>query len=221
MPPNDPAATRDPPEGVAALRAGLRKAFDTSCGNGQKVGNCKYGVYVFYDYDGEPIYVGCTWERLRTRIGRHLTNQRTDAVAMNVLDPFEVAELEMWPFWDLQDIDMEQAKETVGRAEYTVFCKAIEKSAFGKVLNEVEPEPTVLVELPPSVRKQILSDKLRRCWEHPDVRIARRARTIGNLARVISEREVQVGLRRTLLAQAERLELLARQRLEGLAEDKP
>ncbi|MDY0270407.1 MAG: GIY-YIG nuclease family protein [Trichloromonas sp.] len=54
------------------------------------IGNYKFGVYAFFDYDGEPIYVGQTNEKLRTRIRRHLTNQRTDAVAMNVLDPFEV-----------------------------------------------------------------------------------------------------------------------------------
>ena len=33
-----------------------------------------------------------TTEQLRVRIRRHLTNQRIDAVAMNVLDPFEVAD---------------------------------------------------------------------------------------------------------------------------------
>ena len=52
-----------------------------------KVGNFKWGVYAVFDYDGEPIYIGQTKEQLRTRIRRHLTNQRTDAVAMSVLDP--------------------------------------------------------------------------------------------------------------------------------------
>ena len=52
----------------------------------QKIGNFRYGVYAFFDYDGEPIYVGQTNEQLRVRIRRHLTNQRTDAVAMKVLD---------------------------------------------------------------------------------------------------------------------------------------
>ena len=57
---------------------------------GQAVGKYKYGVYCFFDYDGEPIYVGQTKEGLANRIRRHLTNQRTDAVAMSVLDPYEV-----------------------------------------------------------------------------------------------------------------------------------
>ena len=91
------------PEEVKALYDGVTAALDTDYGDGRKVGNCQYGVYLFYDYDGEPIYVGRTRESLRTRIRRHLTNQRTDAVAMSVLDPFEVAEIEMWPFLGLED----------------------------------------------------------------------------------------------------------------------
>src|SRR5579862_9884642 len=69
----------------------------------KRVGDFQWGVYAFFDYDGEPIYVGQTNERLRTRIRRHLTNQRTDAVAMSVLDPFEVFEIEVWPLPQLQD----------------------------------------------------------------------------------------------------------------------
>src|SRR2546425_8318935 len=61
------------------------------------IGSHKWGIYAFFDYDGEPIYVGQTYEGLGSRIGRHLTNQRTDAVAMNVLDPFEVCEIRVWP----------------------------------------------------------------------------------------------------------------------------
>ena len=210
--------TRDPPEDVALLRAGLRKAFDARCENGQRVGTCKHGVYAFYDYDREPIYVGRTWESLRQRIGRHLTNQRTDAVAMSVLDPFEVAEVEMWPFWRLADVEPKVAKGTIGQAEYTVFCQAVRKSHFGKVLNEVEPEQTDLIDLPPSVRRYVLPKSVRTRREHPDVRIARRARTIANSARLISEREVKVGLRQTLLAQAQRLERLASRRLVAMEE---
>ena len=85
------------PQSVAAIKREIKRFLDTVDARGKSIGNSKYGVYVFYDYDGEPIYVGQTAEKLRARIGRHLTNQRTDAVAMNVLDPFEVAEIEVWP----------------------------------------------------------------------------------------------------------------------------
>ena len=82
---------------VAAIRTEIRRFLDTLDSSSRKIDNAKYGAYAFYDYDGEPIYVGQTVEMLRSRIARHLTNQRTDAVAMNVLDPFEVAEIEVWP----------------------------------------------------------------------------------------------------------------------------
>lgn len=181
--------------------------------NGEPVGNCKFGVYLFYDYDGEPIYVGQTRESLRTRIRRHLTNQRTDAVAMRVLDPFEVAELEMWPFWSLDYAGTQDPAETLARAEFTVYSLALERSEFGVVLNEGEIRPKEKIDLPRSVRAPLLTGKRRTAREHPDIRLARRARTIADLARIISERRVKPGIRRTLLAQAQRLESLARKRL--------
>jgi len=52
--------------------------------------------------------------------------------------------------------------------------------------------------------------------KHADIRIARRASTIANLARVISERSVSSGLRRTLATQARRLESLSSARLKEL-----
>src|SRR3990172_7816476 len=89
------------PEDVAAIRAEIRKFFASKDITGKRIGSYKHGVYAFYDYDGEPIYVGQTEEKLSGRVSRHLTNQRTDAVAMNVLDPFEVAFIEVWPLDDL------------------------------------------------------------------------------------------------------------------------
>lgn len=205
---------RKPPEEVRALYDGVKRALDTDYGDGRKVGDCEYGVYLFYDYDGEPIYVGRTVEKLRGRIRRHLTNQRTDAVAMSVLDPFEVAEIEMWPFWALEIAEKAEIKATLDRAEYTVYLKALRESRFGVVLNEKDIKPTDETDLPKSIRVSVLPKELRRQREHPDVRLARRARTIANLARVISERSVKPGIRRTLWAQAQRLEHLAKTRLE-------
>ncbi len=201
---------------VRALYAGVERVMDTLDEQGRKVGNCIHGVYLFHDYDGEPIYVGQTRESLRARIRRHLTNQRTDAVAMRVLDPFEVAEIEVWPFWHLDGAPREEAKDALNRAEYTVYQQAIEASAFSAILNEAEIAPTALIDLPPSVRGSILPAAERSSREHPDIRLARRARTIAELARIISERKVKIGIRRTLLVQAQRLEHLARSRLEAL-----
>lgn len=199
------------PKDVAAIRRQIRVFLDTSDANGKKIGKAQWGVYAFYDYDGEPIYVGQTNEMLQVRIGRHLTNQRTDAVAMSVLDPFEVAEIEAWPLWDLEGKD-KKAKKTLNAAEYTVFQRVLSQSGFGAVLNEGDIAPTDALELPSSVRARIIPDDLYEQRKHPDVRIARRATTIAALARVISERKPSKGLRRTLLTQARRLERLATQR---------
>ena len=208
----------DPPPDVEALYEGFAKAMNTMS-DGNRIGDCKWGVYLFYDYDDEPIYAGQTFESLRSRIGRHLTNQRTDAVAMSVLDPFEVAEVEVWPFWQWGSISRGHSqfaatKQELDQAEYTVYCQALGKSEFRAILNEKPPTATSTLALPASHRFAILESSVRRTREHPDIRLARRARTIANLARVISERRVEPGIRRTLWAQAQRLESLAKRRLE-------
>lgn len=222
MPPqeNDPQGV---PHDVAAIRKQIRAFLDTPDADGRKVGSAKWGVYAFYDYDGEPIYVGQTNEMLQVRIGRHLTNQRTDAVAMNVLDPFEVADIEAWPLWDLQDRDKKdvQAKIKLNGAEYTVFQQVLSQSSFGAVLNEGDIAPAALIELPASIRASIIPPALYEQRKHADVRIARRATTIAALARVISERKVSKGLRRTLMTQARRLEKLATQRYDEISGSVP
>lgn len=194
-----------------------------------KVGNFKWGVYAFFDYDGEPIYVGQTNEQLRTRIRRHLTNQRTDAVAMSVLDPFEVYEVEVWPLPALQDVSKprsktdvrwpawESAVDQLNALERKVYDQAIEKSRFKAILNEKDP-PLAKVEMaaPSSFRGRIVSDEVFAIRSHPDFRIARRALIIARLAQVIAERKVQGGLRRVMLIQAKRLQWLADRRYNAL-----
>jgi hypothetical protein len=95
-------------------------------------------------------------------------------------------------------------------AEFTVFQKVLKQSSFGAVLNEGDIAATEIIELPESSRGRIIPDELYTQRKHPDIRIARRASTIAALARVISERKVSKGLRRTLLTQAKRLERLVR-----------
>jgi hypothetical protein len=46
---------RIPPFETHDLRTNLKKFLDSDF-VGQKVGNYTYGVYAFFDYDGEPIY---------------------------------------------------------------------------------------------------------------------------------------------------------------------
>jgi hypothetical protein len=204
------------PGDVEAIRKEIRAFLQTKDPDGRSIGNSVFGIYAFYDYDGEPIYVGKTYEGLSSRIGRHLTNQRTDAVAMNVLDPFEVAEIRVWPL-NFQKLEKPDALELLAQAEYTVYQKLLRESKLNAVLNEKPPPKTVLFKLPKDYRGRIIPDEIYPARKHPDIRIARRANTIASLARVISERKVSKGLRRTLLTQARRLEKLAAERLKDFA----
>lgn len=182
-----------------------------------RLGNYRWGVYAFYDYDGEPIYVGQTKESLRTRIRRHLTNQRTDAVAMSVLDPFEVYSIAVYPLPQLETCSANDnyAKALLDALEHQVYSRAIADSKFGAILNEKEPPtPRVAVEAPQRFHGTIVSDAVRAIREHPDMRIARRTQTISRLAMIISQRRVQKGLRKVLLVQAQRLEWLAAKRFD-------
>ena len=224
----DVTATKRPPIETDELRRGLQRFFretfyESESGAKRAVGSFKWGVYAFYDYDGEPIYVGQTKEKLSGRVGRHLTNQRTDAVAMSVLDPFEVADIEVWPLPELEGVhskhpDFKTAKAHLDALEHLIFTRLRKQSRFSVILNEKDPPaPTVEITEPSSFRGTILNDRIRELRGHPDSRLARRALTVSKLAQVISERELKgLGLRRVLLAQASRMRWLAEQRFLAL-----
>ena len=216
----------EPPFETAELRRSLKQFIANEwecplCGVRKQIGSFKYGVYAFFDYDLEPIYVGQTKEKLSTRIRRHLTNQRTDAVAMNVLDPFEVFEIEVWPLATLEEEGADSAKveSHLNTLEYMIFQEALRASRFNAVLNEKPPpSPEIAgMAIPASFRDRLVGDSVKKLREHRDIRIGRRAHTLARLAQVISERKVQPGLRQTLLVQARRLEWLARERLREFA----
>jgi hypothetical protein len=210
-----------PAEVVQEFRALFDAAKKSKDDQGRRIASAKWGVYAFYDYDGEPIYVGQTKEGLATRLNRHLTNQRTDAVAMRILDVFEVAELQVWPLWDLQDTPAQRddkaafdaAQSILDKHEYSAYRWAIGNSKFGAILNEKIPPPSKAIDLPESHRFKLISDETRAERGHPDVRIARRAEMISRLAAVAHERgEVSAGLRRVLVIQAVRLAYKAAER---------
>lgn len=223
----NPDFIRQPPFETNELRAGLAAFLDTRfeqdpSGARPFVGNYRWGVYAFFDYDGEPIYVGQTNEQLRTRIRRHLTNQRTDAVAMSVLDPFEVFEIEVWPLPQFQEVGPKDklrappARACLDALERRITAQEIARSRFKAILNEKDPPPgDLVVDAPPSFRGRIVSDRVHELRAHPDYRIARRALILSRLAQVISERQVKGGLRRVLLTQAKRLEWLSARRYEA------
>lgn len=220
----NPDDTNFPPFETKDLRSNLTAFLATPFDDpvqarSRTVGSFTWGVYVFFDYDGEPIYVGQTKEKISTRIRRHLTNQRTDAVAMSVLDPFEVYEVEVWP---LPQFEKTAKKDIAAIAhlnalEHLVYEQAVAGSTFKAILNEKNPPaPTVSITAPPSLRFRLVSDEVHKIRSHPDFRTARRALIISRLAQVIAERKVQGGLRRVLLTQAKRLQWLADRRYTAL-----
>jgi GIY-YIG catalytic domain len=221
--------TKKAPFETNELRKGIKTFFhettydDPITKEKVKVGSYTWGVYAFYDYDGEPIYVGQTKEKLSGRVGRHLTNQRTDAVAMSVLDPFEVADIEVWPLAQFEGVNkksgirFKEATAHLNALEHAIFTRLRNESHFKAILNEKDPPlPTIKVDEPKSVRGSIVSEKVRELRDHPDTRLARRALIVSKLAQVISEREVKMGLRRVLVTQAKRIRWLAEQRFESL-----
>lgn len=217
----DPQARRPikkslPADDVRRFRESLEQFQRATDEHGRKWVDAKWGIYAFYDYDGEPIYVGQTNEQLRTRIRRHLTNQRTDAVAMRILDVFEVAEIEVWPIWDLEGVagGNPDARKRLDAFEYSAYLAAIDNSRFKAILNEKIPPRSKPVTMPASLRASLVDDEVRAERGHPDIRIARRAETISRLAAVARERgEVTDGLRRVLVVQAVRLAYISAERL--------
>lgn len=186
----------------------------------RKIGGFQWGIYAFFDYDEEPIYVGQTNEKISTRIRRHLTNQRTDAVAMSVLDPYEVCSIQVWPLPEFEGTSGRdtQTRGKLNALEYLVFRQLLAASKFKAVLNEKEPQPgsKEKIAIPKiTYRKRIVSTAVQALRDHPDLRIARRASTLARLAKVISERKVQHGLRKVLHTQAIRLQALAKQRVDS------
>lgn len=210
---------------VQGFRKLLKQAMSTVDGaSGKQLRKC-IGVYAFYDYDGEPIYVGQTTENFGTRVGRHLTGQRSDTLAYRILDPFEVAEVELYPTEDLRSLLKADKKKAVDAVEYSAYLHAIENSKYKAILNEKIPPVSARVDLPRAYRFELVPKELREDREHPDVRIARRAETLARVAAVAHERgEVSPGLRRVVVIQAVRLADLAAARLaysEGRARPAP
>lgn len=226
-------AKRDqPPTAVKLIRASFRKLMQRPDPNGNTtIGRAKTGIYAFFDYDDEPIYVGQTSSSFSDRVGRHITGQRSDAVAKFILDPFEVASISMWSVPEIANArspkdPSKQATPAEKRSmldpyEYTVYRQLEAASKFRAVLNEGVIHETELVDLPTHVHGRIIPDELWDDRKHSDIRIARRAATISRLSQMISEREVSGGMRRTLLLQSQRLMWLAERRIAEVGAETP
>jgi len=130
-----------------------------------------------------------------------------------------VLDIEVWPLPQFHALDKPSAEASahLDALERVITKQAVEGSKFKAILNEKDPPPgDLVIEAPPSLRGRIVSDRVFEIRSHIDFRIARRALIISRLAQVISEREVQGGLRRVLLTQAKRLQWLSERRFEAL-----
>lgn len=201
---------------AAEKRALYEALLATKAPNGRRIGSATCGVYAFFDFDNEPIYVGRTIEGVSTRLGRHMTGQRSDALVNRVLDPMEVAYLEIYPLWELETVDPATRKKQSKAAERALYEKVIAASPIKAVLNEQVPFPLAPgqapYELPEPYRAKLIPDQSWDRLAHRDERIARRAATIAALSNVIRERVVSLGLRKTQINQAKRLLALAERR---------
>lgn len=236
-------ALKDPPRATQLIVAEINKFYKLPDPNADSapashkprtVGNAKAAVYAFYDFDEQPIYVGQTQEGVSARVGRHLTGQRSDAVAKFVLDPFEVAEIAVWTLHDVANLTpsstepnltaeeqkkrlAKEKKQLLDRYEAEVYSQLKAASRFNAVLNEAIPVGDgAPVSLPKVAKAKIIPEALWEDRKHADIRIARRANHMARLAQLISERDPSNGLRRTLHLQAQRLEWLSNRRLSDL-----
>lgn len=210
---------------VQGFRRLLARAFDEKdIESNEKLSRCT-GVYAFFDFDGEPIYVGQTSENFATRIGRHLRGQRSDTIAYRILDPLEVASMQLWPVHFAIDSTPTERRAHLDAIEYSAYVDAIRNSRYNAILNEKIPPLSPITELPNSYHFNLIPPEMRDEREHPDLRIARRAETLARVAAVAHERgEVSNGLRRVIVIQAVRLADLAAARLayaEGRSRPSP
>ena len=207
--PDRPTRAPDETEAILACYRALMATPHPE--TGLAVGRYK-GVYVLYDYLGEPAYVGQTDESLSSRLGRHLTGQRSDIIAKGILYPDDVLSIKVWPLPELDELsgkgeNQKKRAELLKRAEYTAYLDADRHSSTG-VPNEKDIE--VCAELPLGffVEGRIVPDGVyaRRC--HADVIAARKAHIVMSITRTIEGRRVGKGLRKVAAIHATRLHRL-------------
>jgi hypothetical protein len=201
----DPYVTT--PVHVEELNKNYAHFMNTPVVDGQPltIGQVKCAVYLLLDADRQPLYVGQTWESLSGRTGRHITGQRSDAVAKQLLDPMEVVYIQVWLLPQYQD-NPTKALAHLNALEFMVWRAAILKSNFGFVFNEKRPKkPAKEFDAPKPRTTQLLSDEVQRIVLQPNLRNARNADNIAALARIQAQRDVDPYYCELLALKLERL----------------
>lgn len=137
------------------------------------------------------------------------------------LDPLEIAEIEVFPLYDLterregeSDDDFAlRVQETLNAAEHTLYRRVVHASKTGSTFNTKVPPETQKIELPKGYRGRVVPKDVYERRSHADVKIAQTSKIILGIAEVVSQRNPPPGLRRNLLRRIRRLENLADRRL--------
>ena len=152
------------------------------------------GVYALCDLDGVPIYVGRSVQGIRSRVRRHLTSARSDAIANRQLDVWEVGFVRAYPV------------DRANIAELESFL--IHKFHREKPLMQGD-FPAIVERLPfqvPTVEEvQVLPDAIIEQRRNPAVRLPRQAQFFYQLVDHILNVKDQPFLRKTLQSHFDRL----------------
>jgi hypothetical protein len=156
--------------------------------SGRGWADAPHGCYAVYDLTGDVIHIGQFGCASDGGVREHLA----DAVALRLVDPREVAELELWPVRSLRDVDPATARQRLDQ---------VERAVYRVVLGQGDPAG-----LPPSKRFPLLDERTRSELQDGDARIARHAEELARLAATVLEhRRVGDEVRRTLAVRAFRL----------------
>lgn len=152
------------------------------------------GVYVLCDLDGVPIYVGQSVDGIRSRVRRHLTSARSDAIANRQLDVWEVSYVRAYP------IERSRISELENHLIFEFH------NAHPLMQGDI-PEGTGRIDfdVPAAEEVQVLPDEIIEQRKDPAVRLPRQAQFFYQLVDHILNVKDQPFLRRTLRSHFDRL----------------
>lgn len=206
----------------------LRRQLDGRTA-GRRIGASVGCVYVLYDFDEEPLYVGkstSAGENVGTRIRRHLINRRADAVAKGVFSPFEVQAIKIFflrrPAGARTKLSKGEVATVASYERYlyeTLTARAARPRRGRKgvpplpPLNESPPKgrPWRRRTVPPSVRFSIVPPEIETALGAREVRIERWAemiRRVSGSIRVADSAKTRRDLESVLHRQLKRVDAL-------------
>jgi len=202
----------------------LDRALNDKDADGRTWSAARFGCYAFYDIDGDLIWLGTCNEHLRMRVRRHLTGLRSDAVATGILDVREVAELELWPLWELEGVRSSdpETRRRLSALENAIYRQGIVRNRFGLPLSVPPMDSERAAQLPASRRFALLDEATFAERSHPDVRIKQYAEGLAHLsARVLERGNTSLEMRRVLANRAARLTAAAEARIAYVRGEDP